>query len=442
MAHGLSSSAEHALLAQNSPLLLTNANGTQVELNELALHNWLVDTLTTPDVTGKEELLSQFGLQNSTQVLTFLKTSAGETVRELVREELIKIVEQEDNLSRQISQEQAEQQRLLAYLLLKLAHKEDEKFKKLCDEAQLQIDKILANNQKTNNANYDDPVQLLALLESIGKLEYELNRALEAKTTELTKVENKLTEIVADRQSTTQHFDDLTTILTDFDGLNRDLASYDDDLSQQAMFPDHTHHFHQADAKISQIIQAIEKHRSREAAPILSQSHQLRQQLNNLKVTFDTAARQNYPIASDTGDVGFVKDNSFVQPINQNRPINFRDLALEILAIQRSAQENKKAHLNFFDVLHANTMHKRNDLINDVKDLKDSQQKLQAMKAQVTAQLHKANEPNAKPALGSSINQPQSFFSSKKTAPTEQEPSTSIYNLNPYSITPKWFSSH
>ncbi|MGQ3889987.1 hypothetical protein ACQUW5_13270 [Legionella sp. CNM-1927-20] len=214
-------SAELPPITSPNFLLLSDASGDQITLNESTLSKWLKGNLG-------EKFIAQHGLQDSTQVISFLNTHSGKIVREMILEELIKIAKQEEFVFKQINLELAYKQQLLAYLLLKLAYKEDEQFKRFCETVQAQIDKLL-NKDKSSSKGVEAeiPLYLLSQLENLEKQAYDIKLALEATKVELTKVEKQLQEIDYARSSVVQHRSDFEILLGNLPDITNDSISLD-----------------------------------------------------------------------------------------------------------------------------------------------------------------------------------------------------------------------
>ncbi|WP_131783757.1 hypothetical protein [Legionella gresilensis] len=187
-----------------------NTAEAQINLRELTLNQWVNESLG-------EDFIAQYGLKDSTQVVSFLNTHTGKDVRAMIVKELIEIVKQEESIFNKIIEEKMLGQQLLAYLLLKLAYKENEQFKRLCETVQAQIDKILNKdkNASTSKAEANIPVELLIHLESLQKEAQDITRAIESEKNELIKVERQLEQMNADRSLFVQRHRDCEILIDD-----------------------------------------------------------------------------------------------------------------------------------------------------------------------------------------------------------------------------------
>ncbi|WP_419421343.1 hypothetical protein ACNVED_14875 (plasmid) [Legionella sp. D16C41] len=209
----------------SSALMLSRADGSSVELKSNVLNNWL-----HPNVEN-EEVMGQYGLQNATQVISFLKTPVGEAVKEMILEELIKIAEQERAVYTQIVKERE----LLANLLLLLASKgkEDEQFKRLYESTQAQIHNLLNPSNKTQKiSNTDSTVYLLSKLEDLEKRAQEIVNLMQVKQQQIVKQQQKIVAIQNSINIVQQHYPSLNRSINNLVTIGDTLDL--DDISEEA----------------------------------------------------------------------------------------------------------------------------------------------------------------------------------------------------------------
>ncbi|WP_419420986.1 hypothetical protein ACNVED_06735 [Legionella sp. D16C41] len=172
------------------------------------IYNWLQDTIKDSD------LESQHGLQNVQQVISFLKSPDGEKTRNLILTEVNKIIEQKDNLVKQITAEQIAQLQLLAYMLKRLAES-DEQFRRFLESIQTQIDKTLSENKKPAKV-IGTTENVLAKLEDLKVLEKEISILINKLSThqnQLAQLTQQLTTLRINNQAVQQQFQTTNTTM-------------------------------------------------------------------------------------------------------------------------------------------------------------------------------------------------------------------------------------
>ncbi|STX81355.1 Uncharacterised protein [Legionella busanensis] len=200
-----------------------NTGEAQINLRELTLNQWVNESLG-------EDPIEKYGLKDSTQVVSFLNTHKGKDLRAMIVKELIEIVKQEESLFNRIIEDKMLAEQLLAYLLFKLAYKESEQFKRLCETVQAQIDKLLNKDKNSKATEANISVELLIHLESLQSLQKEaqdITRTIEAEKHELTIVERQLEQMNTARSLFVQHHRDCEIIIDDLLAIDDHSIAFD-----------------------------------------------------------------------------------------------------------------------------------------------------------------------------------------------------------------------
>lgn len=135
----------------HSTLQLQTHSGKQVELNAKQLSQWVQQQeiqQTKPGANTRKDFassvtLGRFGLQNAEDVINFLKSPAGETVKSEIGAELALIANIEEERRIELQEQQLFQRRLLAFIFLSLIAYREAKAHAVYEQIIEQIDKRL-----------------------------------------------------------------------------------------------------------------------------------------------------------------------------------------------------------------------------------------------------------------------------------------------------------
>ncbi|STX29342.1 coiled coil protein [Legionella beliardensis] len=403
--------------AAQESVLLSNTEGKQVELTAAALDNWLTE-LSKDDPTFEEILLSRNGLQNSSQVIAFLHTPAGETVRELAQEELIEIAEQEDALREKIMEKQAERHHLLAYILHKLTYKYQERYQEFCERVQEQIDKLLHHNQEEEKAHHtEDPIELLGLLEFAESLEHKVQDELATKSAEQEKIQQELDKIAEYGETIDNRYEkNLEPGANELDELSEKLLAADN--AQEAIKGQINELESKLDKQTDEISQLIANNEDKKAMELLHEHNKLHLQVAGLKDMLAVVNEEKKLFDKDGKETDSFKEAAFILKPDQRVVIQnnkyylvtgtqltednklqaeakFNKLKPEILAVKSLVQENKKEEKAFHGKRLEAATERNKTLQDEVSALNNKLNQLQVTKANIAAQLKEAN-PNLK----------------------------------------------
>lgn len=170
----------------SSVLNLKAENGSTLRLTSDQMEQWLVPVakqvkqknpaLALKAVPNLNDpalaawLVGLFGFKSPNDLIVFLKSPAGETVLEMIQEELIKMASLEEAQRRDFNNEEMRRRYMLAMLFLGLASQRDAKAKHLNALIQEQID---ADLKRHHTANQDTPAK-----KSAQEVEAALNEAM------------------------------------------------------------------------------------------------------------------------------------------------------------------------------------------------------------------------------------------------------------------------
>jgi effector protein LidA len=126
-------------------LSLTRKSGDEITISKETLDQWLADAETSIQSSAKPKileedveglavrLLSYYGLQNSTDVIAFLHSPAGETVLEMIEEEIAEMAVMQQQAMEENLEAIRLEQRIKVFLLLALIYREDAKAERIRD---------------------------------------------------------------------------------------------------------------------------------------------------------------------------------------------------------------------------------------------------------------------------------------------------------------------
>lgn len=146
------------------------------------------------------ELIGQNGLRSARDVMTFMKSHTGATVRKLIFDQLSLLAAMKDTQRQRLLDAETRRHRFLAFLLLAAIYKKKAHAKKLNEFIQKQIDATLAlgkaqTEQHTNSPNEANSNALAQTFAAYALSAQMIDSALEAKLAESQALEDEIAEL-------------------------------------------------------------------------------------------------------------------------------------------------------------------------------------------------------------------------------------------------------
>lgn len=232
-------------------LIVSNQQGKKAELTLPKLETWFASveksTGIAPSslITQKEkdayfatQFVGRFGLKDPYDVITFLKSPAGESVLCLIEEELEIIAAQKEERQFEIREEEARNRRIYAFLLMGLLYDKKAEAKELYHRIQEQIDKTLndldnplKDDKNPTEAAYDHQRLLENELAAYDAASSAVGEKLQTKLSESEKLEAEMAAWEKENALITSKY---KTYDNHLDSLQQELTKYGD-LSDQKL---------------------------------------------------------------------------------------------------------------------------------------------------------------------------------------------------------------
>ena len=194
-------------------VVLKNIKDQDIQLKASQLEHWFADAeswliqkqpelsptpLNTSESTLATQCLGRFGLQSSSDVISFLKSPAGESTMALLGKELAEMAAIDEQVQQDLLIKQRQHKRKLMFLLLGLLHKHEARAHRLEEEIQRYNEKRLHNEKEaiekrhlTESSISYDPLTVDAYLHVSNAIE----QSLDTKLVEAKKLEKELINI-------------------------------------------------------------------------------------------------------------------------------------------------------------------------------------------------------------------------------------------------------
>ncbi|STX51877.1 Dot/Icm system substrate protein LidA [Legionella busanensis] len=410
--------------------------------NDTILYNFLVKTLqeradresssnenTLSGEASKllEELgdLAQRGLKDAKDVMKFLESKAGETLREQIIAECIKEIDEEENMRHEIREQQERRHHILAYLLHKLAHRKSEYWKRICEYAQEQIEKLLKHEQDIHKfLNTEDPIELKETLELTEEIIEKAQKDLAGKEAEIALINKELFKIDEYKETIDKRY---AAFETGLDEVNQfELQDPTDPGNTEAIKDNIANRITKIENQLKEQTLAIDKLLASEnpadekrAMDLMHEHNKLHMQLAMLKdmhdvyegkkTLYDEHGNETRSFAEAVyilkPDQKFIKENNTFLLIDKNtdyKDEKWKEKAAaafvkrkpELVVIPGLVKENKEAENKFHQERAINASSKRgrqSTLNQEINQLKNQITHLQATKASIEAELRRSN---------------------------------------------------
>jgi effector protein LidA len=189
---------------EQQAITLKARDGKMVELTASHLEQWFASI--EKNTKGNEassagneqltsQLLSRYGLRTSMDVIKFFHTPAGETVKKMMEERLAEIIAIEEWQHQQMLDDQTRHHRMLAFLLLGMAHKKHAHAKHLNEAIQQQIDAQLHQAKKDQSSHKKEADGFARQLEAYDASIKAMESTLADKQNDLTSFTRELLSI-------------------------------------------------------------------------------------------------------------------------------------------------------------------------------------------------------------------------------------------------------
>ncbi|WP_419418844.1 hypothetical protein ACNVED_09805 [Legionella sp. D16C41] len=394
-----------------------------------------------------ERELGQFGLKTAEDVEKFLeKTPAGERVREYIIEEFIKKIEEQKQLKQEIMEEEFFRNRLIAYLLMKLARAEDreEYIKRINDYVQEQIEKILHHQDAQKLLKPEEKEELTGLLEVTEKLEKEVQDELNDKFAEKDKIQQEFIKINEYEETIEKRYTALNSGVDKLDKVDTDLAKLQDEEKIKTEINNQIEDIKaKLDAQVQEIDALVADGKDKQAMDLLHHHNNLHLQAAGLKDMLAVYSGEKKYYDENDEEVSSFKDAAYVHKPDQkiivhdgksylvNNGVNdINKLSdkerreahakyQDSVAIKNLVKSNQKAEREFHGKRLQNNTERSHSIDQEITQLKNKLEHLQATKASIQAELKKPNHDlgkaqrmeNSRPTISSgSPLQLQSFL--------------------------------
>ncbi|KTC65768.1 coiled coil protein [Legionella adelaidensis] len=325
---------------QHNEIRVHNPKGEKVELTLPRLEAWFasVEKNNTPAAAIRAEqnnpylatiFVSRFGLKDSNDVLTFLKSPAGESTVSLIEHELALQAEQEEERQFELREAEARDRRIRAFLLMGLLYDKKAEAKDLLSRIQEQIDKFIheldedkAKENKKLIDSYDRESLLNKQFEAYHEASGALEAKLNAKLSEAEKLEKELAHWDKQNQAMNvkynayhDHLDTLHAELSEFGDLSNEtglekinVRSIEDKILGLSK---------QLDADAAEISRLLESENEEDllaARELLNQSNARNLQLGTLKDMLDVVNKKSYLVKADGSTASNFAEAEFILP--------------------------------------------------------------------------------------------------------------------------------
>lgn len=215
-------------------LSLTSKSGDEIKISKDTLDQWLADAATSIQSTDRPKvleedtdglavrLLSYYGLQNSTDVITFLHSPAGESVLEMIEEEIAEMVAMQQHIMEENLEAIRLEQRIGVFMLLALIYREDAKAERIRDFVRELVHKYSSERKSTSGTSAQTEV-LAEAARAYEQSENALEDNLRNKFDESDKLEEALerlqrveTALAEKYQAFDEHIDDAFNEISEF----------------------------------------------------------------------------------------------------------------------------------------------------------------------------------------------------------------------------------
>ncbi|MGQ3888978.1 hypothetical protein ACQUW5_08100 [Legionella sp. CNM-1927-20] len=399
-------------LERRGPTVITGAD----------LDHFLVNTLQDRNAEEILKQLPQKGFQYANDVIGFLNTTeTGKAVRVKIVEEFIKMIEEEEHIRKEVMEDEARHHQMLAYLLLKLADKEDEKnYKQICEYAQEQIEKILQRDKDRQKfLNAQNSSELDETLTYTNNLIKETEDELKDKTDELTIVDKELSKIDEYGKSINSRYRAFETGLSNLEkenykfdpanpaskdaargkiarrieGLQAEVEKQRLEIETCLINGDDKKAMDKKPAYIALYVQVGEL---QDMLDVYDGEATLYDKEGNKVDSFDDAT---YYILRP--DQKFIKENNTLLLVDKKTDFNnenWKEKAAnrtrDSLIMSKLISETEKAENKFHQERKSNTSERKSTLTQEITQLKTQLQQLQAAKASIEAELRNKSNPN------------------------------------------------
>ncbi|WP_131781408.1 hypothetical protein [Legionella gresilensis] len=374
-----------------------------------------------------EELgdLAQRGLKDAKDVMKFLESKAGETLREEIIAECIKEIDEEENIQQEMREQQERRHHILAYLLHKLANRKSEHYKRICEYAQEQIEKLLKHEEDVQKLlNTEDPIELKETLELAEKIIEKTQKELKSKEEEIALINKELAKIDEYKDTIDKRY---AAFETGLDEVNQfELQDTADPGNTEAIKANIASRINQIDGqlqeqtlKIDTLLASKDPADEKKAMDLMHEHNKLHMQRAMLKDMLDVyeGKKKLYDVDGNETrsfdkatyilrpDQEFIKENNTFLLVDKHTDYkneNWKEKAAaefikrkpELVVIPGLVKENKEAENKFHQERAINatsTRGRQNTLNQEISQLKNQISHLQATKASIEAELRRPN---------------------------------------------------